>query len=255
MAKYFPASTPSSCCWRRARSDNLGQGFAYVSLAVGSLLALFLYPHSLTGLLSSASRHAIRRNAILLPVYSLALALMALLGYMAVAAGVKGMPEYAAGFASFGNNFAMPALFLHMFPAWFAGVAFAAIAIGALVPASIMAIACGNLFTRNIYKEFIAPDCTPAHRSQRRQAVPPGAEAGGAVLCAGVADLLRHPAAASGRHLDLPDRAGGADGAVHPLLHPVGPAGGLGGGHRGRHLDGVELELQKLDLSAAHLRR
>src|SRR5258706_426531 len=146
--------------------DNLGQGFGYASLAVGSLLALFLYPHSLTGLLSSASSMAIRRNAILLPIYSLALALLALLGYTAVAAGVKGMPEYASGFASFGNNFAIPALFLHMFPPWFAGVAFAAIAIGALVPASIMAIASGNLFTRNIYKEFIAPDCSPAQEAR-----------------------------------------------------------------------------------------
>jgi SSS family solute:Na+ symporter len=85
---------------------------------------------------------------------------------MGVAAGVKAMPEYAAGFQTFGNNFAIPALFLHMFPAWFAGIAFAAIAIGALVPASSMAIACGNLFTRNIYREFIAPDCTPAQESR-----------------------------------------------------------------------------------------
>ena len=146
--------------------DNLGQGFAYASLAVGSLLALFLYPHSLTGLLSSASSMAIRRNAILLPIYSLALALLALLGYTAVAAGIKSMPEYAAGFAEFGNNFAIPALFLHMFPSWFAGVAFAAIAVGALVPASIMAIASGNLFTRNIYKEFIAPNCTQAQEAR-----------------------------------------------------------------------------------------
>jgi len=35
------------------------------------------------------------------------------------------------------------------------------IAIGALMPASIMAIACGNLFTRNIYKDFINPACSP----------------------------------------------------------------------------------------------
>ncbi len=89
---------------------------------------------------------------------------------MAMASGVKAMPQYAAGFKSFGNNFAVPALFLHMFPGWFAGLAFAAIAIGALMPASIMAIACGNLFTRNIFKEFIAPDCTPAGRSQDGQA-------------------------------------------------------------------------------------
>ena len=84
---------------------------------------------------------------------------------MGVAAGVQAMPEHAAGFKAFGNNFAIPALFLHMFPPWFAGVAFAAIVIGALVPASIMAIACGSLFARNIYKEFVAPDCTPAQES------------------------------------------------------------------------------------------
>src|ERR1700744_4121723 len=44
-----------------------------------------------------------------------------------------------------------------MFPRWFVGVAFAAIAIGALVPAAIMSIACANLFTRNIYREFVSP--------------------------------------------------------------------------------------------------
>src|SRR6185312_3603625 len=164
--KVFSSIDPKVLLLTPGSGDNLGQGFGYASLAVGSLLALFLYPHSLTGLLSSASSMAIRRNAILLPIYSLALALLALLGYMAVAAGIKGMPEYAPGFTEFGNNFAIPALFLHMFPSWFAGVAFAAIAIGALVPASIMAIASGNLFTRNIYKEFIAPNCTPSQEAR-----------------------------------------------------------------------------------------
>jgi SSS family solute:Na+ symporter len=76
------------------------------------------------------------------------------------------MPAYAPGFKAFGNNFAVPALFLHMFPSWFVGVAFAAIAIGALVPAAIMSIACANLFTRNIYREYLAPDCSPAREAK-----------------------------------------------------------------------------------------
>ena len=159
--KIFAAVPAKQVLLPPTPQGGLGAGFAYVTLAVGSLLALFLYPHSVTGLLSSSSRHVIRRNAMVLPAYSVALAFIALLGYMALASGVKAMPEYAAGFKSFGNNFAVPALFLHMFPGWFAGLAFAAIAIGALMPASIMAIACGNLFTRNIFKEFIAPDCKP----------------------------------------------------------------------------------------------
>ena len=154
-----------------APEHSLGAGFSYVTLAAGSLLALFLYPHSVTGLLSSSSRHVIRRNAIVLPAYSVALALIALLGYMAVAAGVERMPEYAAGFAAYKANFAVPALFLHAFPAWFAGFAFAAIAIGALVPAAIMSIACGNLFTRNVYKGFIAPDCSSAAEARMAKLV------------------------------------------------------------------------------------
>ncbi|OJT94824.1 MAG: sodium:solute symporter [Alphaproteobacteria bacterium 65-7] len=163
--KVFEAVPKETILLAKGAGADLGAEFAYASLALGSILALFLYPHAVTGLLSSSSRHVIRRNAMILPAYSLALALIALLGYMAIAAGVKASPEYADGFAAFGNNFAVPALFLKMFPDWFAGVAFAAIAIGALVPAAIMSIACANLFTRNIYKEFINPNCTGAQEA------------------------------------------------------------------------------------------
>jgi SSS family solute:Na+ symporter len=162
----FASIDPKLLTLTHATPTNLGGGFTYATQAIGSTLALFMYPHAVTGLLSSSSRHVVKRNAMILPAYSLALAAVALLGFMAVAAGVDFMPAYAPGFASFGNNFAVPALFLSMFPAWFVGVAFAAIAIGALVPASMMAIACGNLFTRNIYKEFLAPDCTPGQEAR-----------------------------------------------------------------------------------------
>jgi len=128
---------------------------AYATLAIGSALALFLYPHSVTAILSSSSGNTIRRNMAMLPAYSLVLGLLALLGYMALASGVKDMPEFAPYFKAFGPNFAVPALFLHFFPSWFVGVAFAAIAIGALVPAAIMSIAAANLYTRNIHKEFV----------------------------------------------------------------------------------------------------
>ena len=138
---------------------DLGQYAAYASLALGSALALFLYPHSMTGVLSSSGRTVIRRNSALLPAYSLLLALIASLGYMALAAHVDKDPVYAPGFARYGPNFAVPALFLHTFPAWFAGFAFASIAIGALVPAAIMSIAAANLFTRNLYKEYLRPGC------------------------------------------------------------------------------------------------
>ncbi|MFZ1905548.1 MAG: sodium:solute symporter [Steroidobacteraceae bacterium] len=139
---------------------------AYATLALGSALALLLYPHSLTGILSASSGKAVRRNAALLPGYSFMLGLLALIGFFALAAGVKELPEFAAGFKQFGNNYAVPALFLHSFPSWFVGVAFAAIGIGALVPAAIMSIAAANLYTRNIHREFINPNPTDKQEAQ-----------------------------------------------------------------------------------------
>jgi SSS family solute:Na+ symporter len=131
---------------------------AYATLALGSALALFMYPHSITGVLSSNSRHAIKRNAALLPAYSFLLGLIALLGFMGIAAGVQ--PQ-----APYGAQWVVPGLFLQMFPSWFAGFSFAAIAIGALVPASIMSIAAANLFTRNIWREYVNPDVSDRQES------------------------------------------------------------------------------------------
>ena len=117
------------------------------------------------GVLSSSSRDVIRRNTAMLPAYSFLLALIAALGYMALAAGVDKNPAYAAGFAKYDTNFAVPALFLDSFPPWFVGFSFAAIAIGALVPAAIMSIAAANLFTRNIYREYIRKTCSGREES------------------------------------------------------------------------------------------
>lgn len=131
--------------------------WAYASLALGSALALFMYPHSVTAVLSTRNRSVIRRNAALLPAYSFLLGLLALLGFVAIAAGVKvSNPQQA-----------VPQLFENEFPDWFAGVAFAAIAIGALVPAAIMSIAAANLWTRNIYKAYLNRQATPAQEAQQ----------------------------------------------------------------------------------------
>jgi SSS family solute:Na+ symporter len=129
----------------------------YVTLALGSALALFLYPHSVTGVLASRNRGVIKRNMAALPAYSLLLALIALLGYMAIAAGIKPIGTDV--------NTVVPQLFDRLFPDWFAGIAFAAVGIGALVPAAIMSIAAANLFTRNIYREYINRDPTDAQEA------------------------------------------------------------------------------------------
>jgi solute:Na+ symporter, SSS family len=162
----FAAVPPQKLLLAVPGPHSTGAYGAYATLALGSALALFLYPHSLTGILSASSGHAIRRNAAMLPGYSFMLGLLALVGFFAVAARVASLPEYAAGFKHFGNNFAVPALFLHSFPSWFVGIAFAAIGIGALVPAAIMSIAAANLYTRNIHREFINRSPTDRQEAQ-----------------------------------------------------------------------------------------
>lgn len=133
------------------------QFLAYSSLALGSAMALFMYPHAVTAVLASRSRQVIRRNAAILPAYSLMLGLLALLGFAAIAVGTQ--PIGLDGEPN--PQLVVPQLFEDNFPSWFAGVALAAIAVGALVPAAIMSIAAANLFTRNIYREYMQPGATP----------------------------------------------------------------------------------------------
>ena len=166
FAKIFAAVPPEKMLLAVPGPHSTGAYSAYATLALGSAFALFLYPHSLTAILSANSSHAIRRNAAILPGYSFMLGLLAMVGLFVIAAGIAGMPEYAWGFSTFKNNFAVPALVLHLFPSWFVGVVFAAIAIGALVPAAIMSIAVANLYTRNIHREFINKNPTDKQEAQ-----------------------------------------------------------------------------------------
>src|SRR5580658_544945 len=152
-------SPPASIILRPA------QFMSYWTLALGSAMALMLYPHTITGTLSAGSDRVIRRNAALMPAYNLLLGLIALLGYVAIAAGVH----------TANSSSTVPLLLTSMFPAWFAGFCLAAIAIGALVPAAIMSIATANLFTRNLYGELV-------HRSFFPSAMTGGQEAAMAKL-------------------------------------------------------------------------
>jgi len=135
-------------------AHNLGQFSAYGTLAMGSAIALYLYPHAITGLLSSASNKIIKRNAVTLHAFNLLLAFLAFLGLMAVVGGVGSDPAFASGFKTFGSSFAVPAVLMKFLPDWFTGFAFAGIAVGCLVPAAIMAIGSANIIARDVVTPF-----------------------------------------------------------------------------------------------------
>ncbi|HEU5443758.1 MAG TPA: hypothetical protein VFU61_08020, partial [Steroidobacteraceae bacterium] len=171
FGRIFHAIPASKLLLAAPPHGSLGSYSAFATLALGSALALFVYPHVLTGTLAADNPRTLARNMALLPAYSLALGLIALLGFMAIAAGVEQMPRYAGYFQQYSSSFAVPALFMQSFPGWFVGVAFAAIAIGALVPAAIMSIASANLWTRSVYREYLRPDCSDADEARQAKLV------------------------------------------------------------------------------------
>lgn len=124
----------------------------YVTLALGSALALFLYPHTLTGVLAARNRGTLRRNLAAMPLYTLLLGFLMLVGFAAVFAGITPIGG--------DRNTVIPLWFDAKFPDWGAGLAFAAIGVGAMVPAAIMSIAAANLFTRDVYRQFIRPNAS-----------------------------------------------------------------------------------------------
>jgi SSS family solute:Na+ symporter len=148
----------------------------YATLALGSAMAAFMYPHTVTGVLGASSSVVVRRNAAMLPAYTFLLGLIALLGYMAIAAGLHPASP----------NFAVPALFNALFPAWFAGFVFAAIAVGALVPAAIMSIAAANIWTRNIDKAYLRPHLSPADEARTAKLVSLVVKLGALVFVLGI---------------------------------------------------------------------
>ncbi len=154
------AHTPATSIMLQPR-----QYLGYSTLAIGSAIALMLYPHTATAVLSASSANTVRRNAAMLPAYTFLLGLIALLGYAAITAGI----------VTRDTSSVVPLLFLKLFPEWFAGFCLSAIAIGALVPAAIMSIAAANLFTRNLWGElaplFGATPMTPKQESQLAKAV------------------------------------------------------------------------------------
>jgi SSS family solute:Na+ symporter len=162
-ARIFEMANSALATHRPAATIHLMQGqfLGYSTLAIGSAVALMLYPHTATAVLSAKSANTIRRNAALLPAYSFLLGLIALLGYAALAAGVVTKDTSAA----------VPLLFLKIFPEWFAGFCMAAIAVGALVPAAIMSIAASNLFTRNLYGAFVRTPMEPHEESRMAKLV------------------------------------------------------------------------------------
>ncbi len=134
-----------------------GGQLGYFTLIIGSALAIFAYPHAVTGILAAKDRATVKRNAAAMPIYCLALGFMALLGIFAIGQGVRPLGSDL--------NTVVPQLFETTLPPWSAGIAYAAIGVAALIPAAVMSIAAANLFTRSIYREYMRRNASDAEEA------------------------------------------------------------------------------------------
>lgn len=153
---------------------------AYASLALGSAMALLMYPHVLTATFAASSGDTLRKTTIGLLAWTAVLGLFALLGVAALAAGIKARPGNAEA--------AVPLMVAELAPPVATGLVFGALAVGALVPAAVMSIGAATLFTRNVYVEYFHPTATPKHQTQIARAVSLVAKFGALAFVFGLPD-------------------------------------------------------------------
>ncbi|MDP4084296.1 MAG: sodium:solute symporter [Bacillota bacterium] len=119
----------------------------FSSAAFISALALFMWPHTATGVFSSRDANSLRKNSIVLPFYNIVLMLVTFLGIAAFLVIPSDTNPRVAFLTLIHNSYG----------GVMQGLAYSTIALASLVPCSIMAIGASNLFANNIYRDLINP--------------------------------------------------------------------------------------------------
>jgi SSS family solute:Na+ symporter len=131
----MPGSTP-----------NLGHAW-FISTVLLTSLGLYMWPHAFAASFTAKSADTLRRNAVVMPLYTLTLALIFFAGFAAVLI----VPGLANG------DLAMLTVVRQTFPPWFLGVVGGAGALTAMVPAAIFLLTAATLLAKNLYRPLLAP--------------------------------------------------------------------------------------------------
>ncbi len=125
-----------------------GLGHAwYVSTVLLTALGFYMWPNVFAATFTARSADALRRNAVLMPLYSLVLVFIFFAGFAAVLI----VPGLADG------DLALLAVVRRTFPPWFLGVVGGAGALTAMVPAAIQILTAATLFAKNLFRPLVDP--------------------------------------------------------------------------------------------------
>lgn len=130
-------------------TTNLGHSW-YVSTVLLTSLGLYMWPHMFSATFTAKSADTLRRNAVVMPLYTLSFALVFFAGF----ATVLILPHLRNG------DLALLTVARQTFPAWFLGVIGGAGALTAMVPAAILLLTAATLFAKNLYRPLFAPAMT-----------------------------------------------------------------------------------------------
>jgi SSS family solute:Na+ symporter len=128
---------------------NLGHAW-YISTVLLTSLGFYMWPHGFAAAFTAKSADTLRRNAVVMPLYTLTLAFIFFAGFAAVLV-VPGLPN---------GDLALLTVVRKTFPPWFLGVIGGAGALTAMVPAAIFILSAATLFAKNLYRPLFAPAMT-----------------------------------------------------------------------------------------------
>jgi len=130
-------------------TTSLGHSW-YITTVLLSALGAYMWPHAFGAAFTAKSGDTLRRNAIVMPLYTITLAFILFAGFTAVMV-VPGLPD---------GDLALLTIVRQSFPAWFLGVIGGAGALTAMVPASILILTAATLFAKNLCRPIFAPTMT-----------------------------------------------------------------------------------------------
>ncbi len=128
---------------------NLGHTW-YISTVLLTSLGFYMWPHAFAAAFTAKSADTLRRNAVVMPLYTITLAFVFFVGFAAVLV-VPGLPN---------GDLSLLTIVRKSFPAWFLGVIGGAGALTAMVPAAIFILTAATLFAKNLYRPIFAPAMT-----------------------------------------------------------------------------------------------
>ncbi len=130
-------------------TENLGHGW-YMSTVLLTALGFYMWPATFGASFTAKSGDTLRRNAVIMPFYSITMPLVLFVGLAAMLV----LPGLGNG------NLSMLTMVRKTFPPWFLGIIGGAGALTAMVPAAILILTAATLFAKNLCRPILAPAMT-----------------------------------------------------------------------------------------------